>query len=253
MKKKILCILLLIFAVKVGASTGRSIYNFDFDWLFSRYGLQADGTRLEEPVAAESILFDDRNWKQLDLPHDWAIEGPFRPDLEGFTGKLPWRGIGWYRKHFKVEKKDEGKRLYLDFDGAMAHAEVWLNGKKVGGHPYGYTSFRVDLTPAVVYGGENVVAVRLNTEDMGSRWYPGAGIYRHVRLVKTSQVHVDHWGVFVTTPQISEKEAKAVISVKLRNHLPDPVKGHYAVSVYELDAEDRVGAEVAKCKSLSLN
>lgn len=253
MKKKILCILLLIFAVKVGASTGRSIYNFDFDWLFSRYGLQADGTRLEEPVAAESILFDDRNWKQLDLPHDWAIEGPFRPDLEGFTGKLPWRGIGWYRKHFKVEKKDEGKRLYLDFDGAMAHAEVWLNGKKVGGHPYGYTSFRVDLTPAVVYGGENVVAVRLNTEDMGSRWYPGAGIYRHVRLVKTSQVHVDHWGVFVTTPQISDKEAKAVISVKLRNHLPDPVKGHYAVSVYELDAEDRVGAEVAKCKSLSLN
>ena len=172
MKKKILCILLLIFAVKVGASTGRSIYNFDFDWLFSRYGLQADGTRLEEPVAAESILFDDRNWKQLDLPHDWAIEGPFRPDLEGFTGKLPWRGIGWYRKHFKVEKKDEGKRLYLDFDGAMAHAEVWLNGKKVGGHPYGYTSFRVDLTPAVVYGGENVVAVGLNTEDMGSRWYP---------------------------------------------------------------------------------
>lgn len=99
-----------------------------------------------------------------------------------------------------MEKKDEGKRLYLDFDGAMAHAEVWLNGKKVGGHPYGYTSFRVDLTPAVVYGGENVVAVRLNTEDMGSRWYPGAGIYRHVRLVKTSQVHVDHWGVFVTTP-----------------------------------------------------
>lgn len=253
MKKKILCILLLIFAVKVGASTGRSIYNFDFDRLFSRYGLQADGTRLEEPVAAESILFDDRNWKQLDLPHDWAIEGPFRPDLEGFTGKLPWRGIGWYRKHFKVEKKDEGKRLYLDFDGAMAHAEVWLNGKKVGGHPYGYTSFRVDLTPAVVYGSENVVAVRLNTENMGSRWYPGAGIYRHVRLVKTSQVHVDHWGVFVTTPQISDKEAKAVISVKLRNHLPDPVKGHYAVSVYELDAEDRVGAEVAKCKSLSLN
>lgn len=135
-----------------------------------------------------------------------------------------------------MEKKDEGKRLYLDFDGAMAHAEVWLNGKKVGGHPYGYTSFRVDLTPAVVYGGENVVAVRLNTEDMGSRWYPGAGIYRHVRLVKTSQVHVDHWGVFVTTPQISDKEAKAVISVKLRNHLPDPVKGHYAVNSYGQDS-----------------
>lgn len=253
MKRYILGLVSVLFALNNWASPLRTIENFDFDWLFARYGLQPDGSRVEEPASVEQVMFDDWDWKRLDLPHDWAIEGPFRPDLEGFTGKLPWRGIGWYRKHFKVDKKDKDRRFYLDFDGAMAHAEVWLNGKKVGGHPYGYTSFRVDLTPEVVYGGENVVAVRLNTEKIGSRWYPGAGIYRHVRLVKTSQTHVDHWGVFVTTPHISDKEAQAVVAVKIRNYLPEPVKGHYTVSVYELNAEDRVGRRVAKCKSSLLS
>ena len=253
MKRYILGLVSVLFALNNWASPLRTIENFDFDWLFARYGLQPDGSRVEEPASVEQVMFDDWDWKQLDLPHDWAIEGPFRPDLEGFTGKLPWRGIGWYRKHFKVDKKDKDRRFYLDFDGAMAHAEVWLNGKKVGGHPYGYTSFRVDLTPEIVYGGENVIAVRLNTEKIGSRWYPGAGIYRHVRLVKTSQTHVDHWGVFVTTPRISDKEAQAVVAVKIRNYLPEPVKGHYTVSVYELNAEDRVGRRVAKCKSSLLS
>ena len=204
MKRYILGLVSVLFALNNWASPLRTIENFDFDWLFARYGLQPDGSRVEEPASVEQVMFDDWDWKRLDLPHDWAIEGPVRPDLEGFTGKLPWRGIGWYRKHFKVDKKDKDRRFYLDFDGAMAHAEDWLNGKKVGGHPYGYTSFRVDLTPEIVYGGENVIAVRLNTEKIGSRWYPGAGIYRHVRLVKTSQTHVDHWGVFVTTPRISD-------------------------------------------------
>lgn len=253
MKRYILGLVSVLFALNNWASPLRTIENFDFDWLFARYGLQPDGSRVEEPASVEQVMFDDWDWKQLDLPHDWAIEGPFRPDLEGFTGKLPWRGIGWYRKHFKVDKKDKDRRFYLDFDGAMAHAEVWLNGKKVGGHPYGYTSFRVDLTPEIVYGGENVIAVRLNTEKIGSRWYPGAGIYRHVRLVKTSQTHIDHWGVFVTTPRISDKEAQAVVAVKIRNYLPEPVKGHYTVSVYELNAEDRVGRRVAKCKSSLLS
>ena len=253
MKRYILGLVSVLFALNNWASPLRTIENFDFDWLFARYGLQPDGSRVEEPASVEQVMFDDWDWKRLDLPHDWAIEGPFRPDLEGFTGKLPWRGIGWYRKHFKVDKKDKDRRFYLDFDGAMAHAEVWLNGKKVGGHPYGYTSFRVDLTPEIVYGGENVIAVRLNTEKIGSRWYPGAGIYRHVRLVKTSQTHVVHLGVFVTTPRISDKEAQAVVAVKIRNYLPEPVKGHYTVSVYELNAEDRVGRRVAKCKSSLLS
>lgn len=227
----------------------RNIENFDFDWRFARYGLQADGSCIDEPLDVQDISFDDSKWKRLDLPHDWAIEGPFRIDLEGFTGKLPWRGIGWYRKSFQVSKEDKGKQFYLDFDGAMAHAEVWLNGEKVGGYPYGYTSFRVDLTPSLSYGKENVVAVRLNTEKVGSRWYPGAGIYRHVRLVKTSPLHVDQWGVFVTTPHIADMEAEAKIYVKIRNHLPEQQKGHYSVAIYELDSEDRIGEKVSSCNS----
>ncbi|WP_294588116.1 beta-galactosidase GalB [uncultured Phocaeicola sp.] len=253
MRKYIVNLLLLAFSIHLGAENVRVIENFDYNWLFGRYGLQADGSKIEEPAAVQDVSFNDSCWKQLDLPHDWAVEGPFRTDLEGFTGKLPWRGIGWYRKHFKVDKTDIGKRFYLDFDGAMAHAEVWLNGKKVGGHPYGYTSFRVDLTPQLSFEGENVVAVRLNTENIGSRWYPGAGIYRHVRLVKTSPVHVDHWGVFVTTPSISDVEAEALVHVQVRNHLSVPVKGHYSVSVYELYADNQTGRKVASSSHVRLD
>lgn len=252
-RKYIVNLLLLAFSIHLGAENVRVIENFDYNWLFGRYGLQADGSKIEEPAAVQDVSFNDSCWKQLDLPHDWAVEGPFRTDLEGFTGKLPWRGIGWYRKHFKVGKTDIGKRFYLDFDGAMAHAEVWLNGKKVGGHPYGYTSFRVDLTPQLSFEGENVVAVRLNTENIGSRWYPGAGIYRHVRLVKTSPVHVDHWGVFVTTPSISDVEAEALVHVQVRNHLSVPVKGHYSVSVYELYADNQTGRKVASSSHVRLD
>ena len=244
---------LVSFSMQVYAGKTRVVENFDYDWLFKRYGLQADGTRIEEPESVQNVSFDDSCWKRLDLPHDWAIEGPFRADLEGFTGKLPWRGIGWYRKYFKVGKKDKGRRFYLDFDGAMAHAEVWLNGKKVGAHPYGYTSFRVDLTPYLFFGGENVVAVRLNTENIGSRWYPGAGIYRHVRLVVTSPVHVDHWGVFVTTPYVSETTAEALVHVQIQNHLSVPVEGNYSVEIYELDAEDCIGRKVASSRLKQLH
>ena len=252
-RKYIVNLLLLAFSIHLGAENVRVIENFDYNWLFGRYGLQAGGSKIEEPAAVQDVSFNDSCWKQLDLPHDWAVEGPFRTDLEGFTGKLPWRGIGWYRKHFKVDKTDIGKRFYLDFDGAMAHAEVWLNGKKVGGHPYGYTSFRVDLTPQLSFEGENVVAVRLNTENIGSRWYPGAGIYRHVRLVKASPVHVDHWGVFVTTPSISDVEAEALVHVQVRNHLSVPVKGHYSVSVYELYADNQTGRKVASSSHVRLD
>lgn len=221
--------------------------NFDRNWLFARYGLQADGSRIEESNFPQMPQFDDKAWRQLDLPHDWGIEGPFRSDLEGYTGKLPWRGIGWYRKHFQVSEVEKGKRYFLDFDGAMANAEVWLNGIKVGERPYGYISFRVDLTPALRWGEENVVAVRLNTEKLGSRWYPGAGIYRHVRLVKTEPVHVAQWGVFVTTPQVTDERATIALNVKLQNHRALAADCSYSVAVYELDADDCTEKKVAFC------
>ncbi|MDE6180560.1 MAG: beta-galactosidase, partial [Phocaeicola sp.] len=215
--------------------------------------LQADGSRIPEPESPEHYSFDDSGWRQLDLPHDWGIEGPFRTDLEGFTGKLPWRGIGWYRKHFNIPAGDKGKQYYLDFDGAMANAEIWLNGKKVGGRPYGYISFRVDLTPYVRWGEENVVAVRLDTEKLGSRWYPGAGIYRHVRLVVSNPVHVAQWGVFVTTPQITDEEGVACVHVKIQNKYSEEKECSYTVDIYELDENDVPGKRVTTSKRRNLS
>ena len=159
----------------------------------------------------------DAGWRTLDVPHDWGIEGPFRDDLPGDTGKLPWKGIGWYRKHFNVPAGDQGKRIFIDFDGAMANARVWLNGHEVGGWPYGYQPFRLELTPHVKFGSENVLAVRLDTAHWGSRWYPGAGLYRNVWLVKTNPVHVGHWGVFVTTESLTDERGIARIDVTVEN------------------------------------
>lgn len=161
--------------------------------------------------------YDDGAWRKLDLPHDWAIEGPFAQDLPGETGKLPWPGVGWYRKQFSIPASDVGKRVYLDVDGAMAYSLVWLNGHFVGGWPYGYSSYRLDLTPFLKVGGANVIAVRLDNPPDSSRWYPGSGIYRNVWLVKTSPVHLAHWGVFVTTPKITADAAWVDVQVTAEN------------------------------------
>lgn len=246
MKRKLFLVIACISSIGLFAWGQRTELNFDRDWRFARYGLQADGSRISEPEFPESYSFDDSAWRALDVPHDWGIEGPFRIDLDGYTGKLPWQGIGWYRKHFEVLAKDKKKQFYLDFDGAMANAEVWLNGKKVGERPFGYSSFRVDLTPHILYEKDNVVAVRLNTEKFGSRWYPGAGIYRHVRLVKVNPVHVAQWGVFVTTPQITSKQAMVQVRVEVQNNLSANTKGEYAVSIYELGGDDQPGKLVAE-------
>ena len=145
-----------------------------------------------EDVVYTNIIFDDSSWRKLNLPHDWAIEGDFIRELPGETGKRPYAGIGWYRKHFTVSNSDKGKQIYLDFDGAMSYPTVWLNGKFVGGWTYGYSSFRLDLTPYLEFGKENVLSVRLENLPESSRWYPGAGIYRNVWLTKTPKIHVGH-------------------------------------------------------------
>jgi beta-galactosidase len=162
--------------------------------------------------------FDDSAWRKLNLPHDWGIEGPFKQEYPGETGKLPWWGIGWYRKHFTVPEFDKDNRVYLDVDGAMAYANVWLNGQYVGGWPYGYASWRVDLTSYLKPGGENVIAIRLDNPPDSSRWYPGGGIYRNVWLVKTAPVHVAQWGTYVTTPEVSRDTAKVMMRVQVQNN-----------------------------------
>ena len=135
--------------------------------LFDPDGQAIGNERVAGSRSPSAVEFDDSAWRTLDIPHDWGIEGPFRDDLPGDTGKLPWKGIGWYRKHFTVPAGDQGKRIFIDFDGAMANAKVWLNGQYVGTWPYGYQAFRLELTPHVNFGSENVLAVRLDTARLG--------------------------------------------------------------------------------------
>lgn len=219
--------------------------SFDDNWLFSRFGLQADGSTLAEPGGLEKPEISDASWQKLDLPHDWGITGPFRLELEGGTGKLPWKGIGWYRKHFKVPAADAGKQIFLDFDGAMANAQIWLNGHFVVTWPYGYNSFRMDLTPFLRFGQTNVVAVRLDTEKWDSRWYPGAGIYRHVYMVKTNPVHVGHWGTYITTPEITDSSATVNMNVTIENQGKLLTEANVQTSICELDSLGRAGEMVS--------
>ena len=136
----------------------------------------------------------------------------------------------------------------MDFDGAMAHAKVWLNGRYVGTWPYGYNSFRMDLTP-YVGEGENVLAVRLDTENWESRWYSGAGIYRHVWLVRCRPVHVAHWGTYITTPEVSDQKALVRNEITIENYKQLPVEARLVTRFYELGADDVAGKCVAEKNS----
>ena len=215
----------------------RSRESFNQGWKFVKYFNASDEAvnTDKEPENLQMPSVNDNNWRSLDLPHDWAIEGPFSDTLENNTGLLPWKGIGWYRKHFVVSDNDKSKRIYVDFDGAMANAKVWLNGKYVGEWPYGYTSFRLDLTPYIVTGKENIIAVRLDTKNWDSRWYPGAGLYRNVWLVKTSQLHLAYNGLFCTTPEIKKERGILSVKAEVENHINEPVPVTIKASVYKLN------------------
>ena len=187
--------------------------SFDQHWLFQPLPYGTD----DSPLGFEKPTLDDSGWRRLHLPHDWAIEGGFDMTLPTHTGKLPYSGIGWYRKHFTVPSSDRGKRLFIDFDGAMSQAKVWLNGQLVGQRPYGYSSFRVELTDAINVGTDNVLAVRLNNPPESSRWYPGGGIYRHTRLIKTNPVHIAHWGTSIVTSELRAKNATITLHAEVHN------------------------------------
>ncbi|MEQ1761813.1 MAG: sugar-binding domain-containing protein, partial [Pyrinomonadaceae bacterium] len=188
---------------------------------------------LGEKVAYTRADFNDSSWRRLNLPHDWAIEGDFVQELRAGTGKRPFEGVGWYRKTFSIAQQDKGKQIYIDFDGAMAYSTVWLNGQFVGGWPYGYTSFRLDLTPYVKFGAENLLAVRLENLPESSRWYPGAGIYRNVWMVKTAPVHVGQWGTYVTTPEVSRERATVAIRTTVRNDSRSNANALVRTSIFE--------------------
>ena len=200
-----------------------------------------------ENIAYVKSDFDDSEWRHLNLPHDWAIEGPFNIDYNGSTGKLPYWGIRWYRKTLELSQDDAGKQIYLDIDGAMSYASVWCNGQYVGGWPYGYASFRLDLTPYIKAGQKNVLAVRLDNPDDTSRWYPGSGIYRNVWLVKTSPVHVEQWGTFVRNQQVDSENAVMEMGVNIEYHAGKDVQVKLQTSVYLQGKDGRpVGEEVTQ-------
>ena len=200
-----------------------------------------------ENIAYVKSDFDDSEWRHLNLPHDWAIECPFNIDYNGSTGKLPYWGIRWYRKTLELSQDDAGKQIYLDIDGAMSYASVWCNGQYVGGWPYGYASFRLDLTPYIKAGQKNVLAIRLDNPDDTSRWYPGSGIYRNVWLVKTSSVHVEQWGTFVRNQQVDSEIAVMEMGVNIENHAGKDVQVKLQTSVYLQGKDGRpVGEEVTQ-------
>ncbi|AHG92057.1 glycoside hydrolase family 2 sugar binding protein [Gemmatirosa kalamazoonensis] len=187
--------------------------------------------------------FDDGAWQRVRLPHDWAIAGPFlTTGNTGGMGRLPTAGVGWYRRKLRVPASDAGKSVFLDVDGAMSYATVWLNGALVGGWPYGYTSWRVDLTPYVVPGGINQLAIRLDNPPQSSRWYPGAGIYRHVWLTTTDRVHVAQWGTVVRARDVSGEAATLDIDVDIDDDAASDATVRTTTRIYALDAAGRRGA-----------
>lgn len=209
---------------------------FDADWKFFR----GDAEGAEDPV------FNDASWRGLDLPHDWSIEdlpgtdSPLDPGAVGgistgyFTG-----GTGWYRKSFRIPGAWKNKRVSLQFDGVYMDADVWINGRHLGNNPYGYTSFWFDITDELQSGNGNVVAVRVRNEGKNSRWYTGSGIYRHVWLIATEQVHVSTWGTAITTPDAGEESAIVVVSNEIINETDHPAEVEVVTKIM-----DRSGAEV---------
>ena len=204
-----LAFLVLLLAAFPAAAQRRSLA-FDRDWRF----------HLGDVSGAQEVAFDDPGWRPLDLPHDWSIEGAFSDtNPAGANGGALPGGVGWYRKAFAVSQNDTGRLVFVEFDGVYRNSQVWINGQYLGKRPYGYSSFRYELTPHLRYGRErNVIAVRVdNSQQPNSRWYSGSGIYRHVRLVTTSPVHVDQWGTYVTTPEVTAASARVTIRTTVRN------------------------------------
>ena len=218
------------------AKTPRLVVSADSNWRFL----------LGDPGGAEARSFDDTSWRRVDLPHDWSIEGlPAKDNPTGSGGGFYPAGTAWYRKSFSAPTGWKGKRVAVEFDGVYRDATVYVNGRKLGNQPYGYTSFRFDLTPHLDFSGSNVLAVRVdNSAQPNSRWYSGSGIYRHVRVVVNDAVHVADSGVFVTTKQASSESAVISVSTRVANEASE----RSGLTV-ETRLVDRAGKSIGSAKS----
>lgn len=185
------------------------------------------------------VNYNDKAWESINLPHDWAIKGPFYVGegvpVGGGMGRLPVQGVAWYRKKLDIPVADRGKSIILEVDGAMSYAIVWCNGNLVGGWPYGYNSWHLDLTPYIVPGKENQLAIRLDNPANSARWYPGAGIYRNVWLTKTSKISVAQWGTTITTSNVTKQSADVDIKVDIKNKTGKKSKIAVYTEFYPLD------------------
>jgi beta-galactosidase len=196
--------------VKVQAKDApRRVTELATDWRFMR----------GDVASAEESAFDDGAWQRVSVPHDWSIAGPFdKENKSGGAGAFLPGGVSFYRRHVALAAGDAGKRVFVEFDGVMAHSKVWWNGRLLGERPNGYVSFGYEVTEGAKFGGDNVLVVRTDTSQQpASRWYEGAGIYRKVRLVVEEPVHVVRWGTYVTTPEVSAASAKVRFQVKVAN------------------------------------
>ena len=194
-----------------GSAGPRTVLTFDDAWRFVT----------GDPANAAQTTFVDTTWRALSVPHDWSIEGPFSETATttGRGGYLP-AGVGWYRKHFTVAQTLSASRVFVEFDGIMANSDVYINGTLLGHHPYGYVGLRYDITAQVKFGTtDNVIAVRCdNSVQPASRWYTGAGLNRHVRLIATNPVHIDQWATFVTTPTATATMATVHVQTSVVNN-----------------------------------
>lgn len=205
----LIALLSLFTAAQAQELTSERKQLFDYNWKFF----------LGDNKDAGTAGFDDKGWRILDLPHDWSIEGRVEPKnpLGNDGGYFP-AGIGWYRKTFRLPAALKGKQISVYFEGVYMNAEVFINGKSLGVRPYGYSSFHHDLTPYIKYNAENTIAVRVdNAMQKNSRWYSGSGIYRHVWIYVTDPIHIDHWGVFVHTPEVSKNKSTVQLKTMVVN------------------------------------
>lgn len=208
--KQLIAIILFIFiltSINVHHVFSGDWINFNKGWKFTK----------GHPVNANDVNFDDSLWENVKIPHDWAITGPFDPDGDGGTGKLPWQGEGWYRKTFRVENEDQEKVVYIKFDGIMSSPKIYVNGELAGEWDYGYSTFYLDVTNFINFGRENTIAVYVDTRKHGSRWYPGAGIYRKVEMMIADKVHEEIWGSYITTPVVKEAYAEMRVLTNIKN------------------------------------
>ncbi|MGL1959429.1 MAG: DUF4982 domain-containing protein [Colwellia sp.] len=197
----------LVFAQQTQLSARQEML-FNQDWSFRKGALKN--------ISQLNQVTD--NWQPVTLPHDWAIEGPFDAKVSGEQGKLPWQGEGWYKKSFSLSPQQlSNKRIIFLFDGIMANPKVYINGQKAGSWHYGYNSFWLDVTNLLRSDQENQIAVHVSTKEHYSRWYPGAGIYRKIRMMVVDNVHTPIWGVKITTPEVNTNSAKVAISTEITN------------------------------------